>query len=499
MYAHSYGRNRPGMPSRMGPSYAAEFGLPNPRPTQIQSFIERCCDPSLEQMNLSLALELADYINTKRANTAREAAFEIVQRVNSRVSHVGILALDLLDILVKNCGYLIHLQIGTKEFLNEMVRRFPERPPMHPGPVMTRILEMIHEWRQTICVTSKHKEDLVHIRDMHRLLMYKGYRFPKIDARSAAVLSTNQPLQSPEELEEETRLAQSAKLQELIRRGTPRDLQQAQELMKILSGADPESNNVQTRQIAKEMDKIESRAKLLVDMLDQANPSDKFVSGDAYDQVASSLRSVQPRLQKWIEQAEDDEESRHLNRFLQLNDMINQTLDRYDAVSHGRESATKRATNSLISFDDDAENAPSSSSQATSAPDSTPGPGSSAKKSIFDEFESLSFGNTASTNPSGTTNTKDAVKADNNSVLSTSNPAALLSHQSSSVPSSTPSNKIFDLLGDIDEPSTPGASAMATTSGPSVHPSSSKPHFPHTSNAPPASSKDPFAGLDLLS
>lgn len=134
----------------------------------------------MEQLNLPLALELADYINTKRANTAREAAFEIVQRINARVPHVGILALDLLDILVKNCGFLMHLQIATKEFLNELVRRFPERPPMHPGPVMTRILEMIHEWRQTICVTSKHKEDLVHIRDMHRLLMYKGYRFPKV-------------------------------------------------------------------------------------------------------------------------------------------------------------------------------------------------------------------------------------------------------------------------------------------------------------------------------
>lgn len=42
------------------------------------------------------------------------------------------------------------------------------------GPVMGRILELIHEWKNTLCVQSKHKEDLVHIRDMHRLLSYKG-------------------------------------------------------------------------------------------------------------------------------------------------------------------------------------------------------------------------------------------------------------------------------------------------------------------------------------
>lgn len=39
---------------------------------------------------------------------------------------------------------------------------------------MNRILELIHEWKNTICVSSKHKEDLTNIRDMHRLLGYKG-------------------------------------------------------------------------------------------------------------------------------------------------------------------------------------------------------------------------------------------------------------------------------------------------------------------------------------
>jgi ADP-ribosylation factor-binding protein GGA len=46
-----------------------------------------------------------------------------------------------------------------------------------------------------------------------------------------------QDLKSPEELEEEDRAAKSAKLQELIRRGNPRDLAAAQELMKYLAGA----------------------------------------------------------------------------------------------------------------------------------------------------------------------------------------------------------------------------------------------------------------------
>ena len=94
-----------------------------------------------------------------------------------------------MDICVKNCGYAFHLQISTKEFLNELVRRFPERPPIRPSRVQQRILSAIEEWRQTICQTSKYKEDLGFIRDMHRLLSYKGYMFPEIRREDAAVLN----------------------------------------------------------------------------------------------------------------------------------------------------------------------------------------------------------------------------------------------------------------------------------------------------------------------
>ena len=96
---------------------------------------------------------------------------------------------QLLDICVKNCGYPFHLQISTKEFLNELVRRFPERPPIRPSRVQHRILEALEEWRQTICQTSKYKDDLGFIRDMHRLLLYKGYMFPEVRREDAAVLN----------------------------------------------------------------------------------------------------------------------------------------------------------------------------------------------------------------------------------------------------------------------------------------------------------------------
>lgn len=109
----------------------------------------------------------------------------IAQLVNHRNPHVAMLALALLDTLVQSCGYPFQLQIATKEFLNELVRRFPERPPPFPGPVMTRILELIHGWKEGICSESRFKDDFGNIRDMHRLLTFKGYRFREMPRQNS--------------------------------------------------------------------------------------------------------------------------------------------------------------------------------------------------------------------------------------------------------------------------------------------------------------------------
>jgi ADP-ribosylation factor-binding protein GGA len=91
------------------------------------------------------------------------------------------------------------LQIATKDFLNEFVRRFPERPPPRPSRAQRRILEMIEEWRATIVVSARDPKDFAHIRDMHRLLRMKGifltfvmliigYIFPQVTVDAQAVM-----------------------------------------------------------------------------------------------------------------------------------------------------------------------------------------------------------------------------------------------------------------------------------------------------------------------
>ncbi|KAE8349054.1 VHS domain-containing protein [Aspergillus coremiiformis] len=313
----------------------ADLGL-----TPLQRAVRHACDISHYEPNLALNLEVADLVNSKKGNAPREAAFEIVRLINSRNQNVSLLALALLDICVKNCGYPFHLQISTKEFLNELVRRFPERPALRPSRVQHRILESIEEWRQTICQTSRYKEDLGHIRDMHRLLLYKGYVFPEIRNEDAAVLNPSDNLRSAEEMEEEEKEAQSAKLQELIRRGTPADLQEANRLMKVMAGFDNRHKTDYRAKAAEEVAKVQQKAKILEEMLQSQQPGDRIVEGDVFEELANALQSAHPKIQKMCEEESDDPEAVH--KLLEINDSIHRTIERYKLVKKGDlEAASK--------------------------------------------------------------------------------------------------------------------------------------------------------------
>ncbi|KIW74766.1 hypothetical protein Z517_11536 [Fonsecaea pedrosoi CBS 271.37] len=315
-------------------------GFAPPRST-LQRFIYNACDPIANlEPNLALNLEIVDLVNSKKGNAPREAAFTIVQLINHRNPNVSLLALSLLDICVKNCGYPFHLQISTKEFLNELVRRFPERPPLRPTRVQSKILEAIEEWRSTICQTSRYKEDLGFIRDMHRLLLYKGYMFPEVRREDAAVLNPSDNLQSAEEMEEEDRAAQSAKLQELIRRGRPQDLQEANRLMKVMAGYDTRHKTDYRAKAAEEVAKVQQKARILEEMLQSHQPGEKFGDGDVFEELVGALQSAHPKIQRMCEEESDDAEA--VAKLFEINDSIHRTIERYKLMKAGDIEAANR-------------------------------------------------------------------------------------------------------------------------------------------------------------
>ncbi|CCH45491.1 ADP-ribosylation factor-binding protein [Wickerhamomyces ciferrii] len=289
--------------------------------------------------------------------------FTIVSLINSRDSHTSIFALSLLDVLVKNCGYPFHLQISRKEFLNELVKRFPERPPIRYSRPQRLILGQIEEWNQTLCKTSKYKEDLGFIRDMHRLLSYKGYVFPEVKAEDASVLNPSDNLKSAAEIQKEEAIAQAAKLQELVRRGRPSDLKEANKLMKIMAGFKDDNLVDSKAQVAEDLDRLKRKADIFNEMLATSEKSGSLdTSDETLVELYSALKVAQPKIQKIIEEEQDDEES--VQDLLKINDTVNSLVEKYNFLKNGdlanaskvqvanAGSGVQQSLN-LIDFDDD--------------------------------------------------------------------------------------------------------------------------------------------------
>lgn len=84
-------------------------------------------------------------------------------------------------------------------------------------------------------------------------------------------------------MEEEERGAQSAKLQELIRRGTPMDLQEANRLMKVMAGYDNRHKTDYRAKAAEEVAKVQQKAKILEEMLQSVSPGERIAEGDVFE------------------------------------------------------------------------------------------------------------------------------------------------------------------------------------------------------------------------
>jgi len=158
-------------------------------------------------------------------------------------------------------------------------------------------------------------------------------------------------------MEEEEREAHAAKLQELIRRGTPADLQEANHLMKIMAGYDQASRTDYRAKAAEEIGKLRKKAALLEEMLAKVQPGETIGQQDTFQvvircgalccvsepdweqELASALITAQPKIQKMVEEESDDAEA--VVRLLELNDIINIIVEKYTLIKKGDINAAR--------------------------------------------------------------------------------------------------------------------------------------------------------------
>jgi hypothetical protein len=74
-----------------------------------------------------------------------------------------------------------------------------------PPKIVNRILLMIAKWEASFASQSKYRRDFFNIKAMHRLLLLKGYQFPRIMPVDIAALVADEVkgLKSKAEMEQE--------------------------------------------------------------------------------------------------------------------------------------------------------------------------------------------------------------------------------------------------------------------------------------------------------
>lgn len=315
-------------------------------------------------------------------------------------------------------------------------------------------------------------------------------------------------------MEEEEREAQSAKLQELIRRGTPEDLQEANRLMKIMAGYDTRSKVDYRAKAAEDVAKIQAKAKLLEERLESFKPGDTMTDGDVFEELASSLQNAQPKIQKMCEEESDDHEA--VAKLFEINDSIHRTVERYklmkkgdvegaSKIAKGEHVASSAAVKSaaqelnLIDFDGEAEANGSSSANFASGSGSQVQPGGLEDDllglSIGDSGDSSTFGQTGGISLGFGSNTSkyccpgsSAVAQSSFMALDVPGPALLSSL--------TEDNSAKGPMSTSTPP--PAFSAFsAFNSGPSTSKNNTpQPNYQQSAFAPPAApAADPFAAL----
>ena len=433
--------------------------------------IYRACRPTNDEPNLALNLEICDYVNAKKGSAPRDAAIAVLKLISQRDPQTSELAIALLDNLVKNCGYPMHLQISRKEFLNELVKRFPERPTMRYSRVQRLILAQIEEWYQTICRTSKYKEDFGYIKDMHRLLSNKGYVFPEVKVEDIAVLNPGDNLKSLEDIQKEEAVVHSAKLQELIRRGRPQDLQEANKLMKIMAGFKDDNVKENKKRLKDDITRLTRKVEILGEMLTQIESAGGKIddnSDEALIELYSSVKSSQPIINKIIE-GEHEEGDEEINNLLLLNDNVNKVINKYQLLKGGKvdEASQIKVSSSssvggigaggsgsgsgadlnLIDFDDAPEDVNASKEQGYN--------------DLLSDLSNLTFGNANSLNDGSQVNPLNLYGAGGSIALGGANSTSTTGstniqhptpiNQTSNANKSATSN--FDLLADLNSPS----------------------------------------------
>ncbi|PNS99374.1 hypothetical protein POPTR_016G131900v4 [Populus trichocarpa] len=401
---------------------------------------------------------------------------DVVKALKKRLQHksprVQLLALTLLETMVKNCGDYVHFQIAERNILGEMVKIVKKKTDMH---VRDKILALIDSWQEAFGGPGgKHSQYYWAYEELRRA----GVQFPQRSSNAAPIFTP--PATNP-------------------------TLRHAQPGYGMPSNSSSRLDETMAAEIEglslSSLDSMRDVMELLSDMLQAVNPRDReAVKDEVIVDLVNQCRSNQKKLMQMLTTTGDEE---LLGKGLELNDSMQILLAKHDAISSGSPMPTQ-----VISLSPKSSEGCSSDIKPTEARDASPRsttnsamPVANVTRSAVDEedeeddFAQLarrhSKTQSGSSQSSGGTNGALVPLDVGMPTASTSSPSNSLALADPSLPVKTMKDQdMIDFLSlalstTSTSPPTPPTPPVSNQAMPQIPPSSSTQGYPYVSQTYP--------------
>ncbi|KAK2361276.1 ENTH/VHS/GAT family protein [Trifolium repens] len=281
--------------------------------------VEKATSDLLMGPDWTMNIEICDSINSNHWQP-KDVVKAVKKRLQHRSSKVQILALTLLETMVKNCGDYVHFQITERNILEEMIKIVRKKADMQ---VRDKILVLLDSWQEAFGgAGGKYPQYYWAYEELRR----SGVSFPKRSPDAAPIFTP--PPTHPS--------------------SSSRNMQPGYGMPSSSSKTLDETMATEIESLS--MSSLESMRHvldLLSDMLQAVNPNDRAaVKDEVIVDLVDRCRTNQKKLMQMLTTTGDEE---LLGRGLELNDSIQSLLARHDAIASGASFPSQGASSSTIS------------------------------------------------------------------------------------------------------------------------------------------------------